>query len=343
MKNKFLLKWDIILWLAALTVMLITSCVFSDNSQKQTGTTAESVTTTLATQITLIPPKTIVTQTPAVITTTLPAQTFASTPTQIPTPIVEQTMLPKVSEQLVQELMRTNGNCQLPCWWGIELGENLQKTGKMFTTLGVGIWRTTISDFGDGGNRGYIKSGYFDPANLSYNVGISMDFYTVGGEIQFINVLAERPLRQYGEEEFVRDWEQYFLSSILQKYGQPQYVYLVPLNIADPSPPDHALTLYYPDLGINVSYAFYGDWTEDGLAEICFDITNVRNIELSLYNPKLADVWGTYLLPPELYTDPDLAELYSAWTWTTQTGMSIDSFYETYKNPENLDCIQVSQ
>ncbi len=347
MKREFFLRQFICFWFVTLVLLIITGCASLVDSQEQVKVIATRSTITPSVTMTAVyqPTTTIpsVPTEPKVLPSPATSPTGLSSPALTPIPALSAEMI-DAREQLIQELMQTNGNCQLPCWWGIELRQNIETAGQRFTDLRMSGWNVMTSDLSDNDNAmGYIHLGYYDLENSFFCVRISLKLYTVGEKIQFIRVFTERPLRKYGEEEFVRDWDQYFLSAMLQKYGKPTHVYLVPLNIAEPSPPDHALILYYPELGINVSYDFHGNWIEDGMAEVCPNITNAKNIELSLYNPEFADVWGTYLSPPEFYTDPELIGLFNAWTWAVQTGTDIDTFYETYRISENLECVQVSQ
>lgn len=346
MKNNLSLSFNH--WLFMFIMIFAVGCASPTVLQEQASTANVKATPEAPIEMPLVTASAVMTSISTPTTTSTHIPTTTSTPLRSTATVTSSPVLPPIptlnrveEAALVQELMATNGGCQLPCWWGIQLGESLKSIGEVFNNVGIGSWHESVSDFGGGGERGYVRSGYYNPDTFGYDVSVTVDFHTVDGVVQFIDVYTERPLRQYGEKVFVRDWEKHFLSSILQKYGKPQYVYFEPLNIADPAPPDHSLGLYYSELGINVSYTFYGIWIGDVEAEVCLALENVRDINLSLYNPELADVWGAYLIPPEFYSDPKLVELFSQWTWEAQTGMDLDTFYETYKNPDNLGCIQV--
>jgi hypothetical protein len=200
-------------------------------------------------------------------------------------------------------------------------------------------WDVTTSDLGDDSPVGYILTGYFDTDASFYYVDVFLNFYTVDNRVQYIQVSSSRPLSYLGVGEFVRDWQPYFLSFILQEYGRPGYVYLTPQDVVDPEQPAFELVLYYPELGLEIAYTLNGTKLTDTQVEICLALENSDHIGLSLYNPDLAETWSPYLTPPELV--PEAAELYRQWTWEVQTGMDLDTFYETYKDPSNLGCIQV--
>lgn len=274
--------------------------------------------------------------TPTVTSTSLPSTvTMTSSPTLTPIPTLNSVE----EEVIVQELMATNGGCQLPCWWGFQLGENLGDIGERFTNLGIGPWRVSVSDFSNDAKRGYIKSGYFDPVISSYDIGISIDFYTITDTVQFIEITVERPLPQYGQEILLRDWERYSLSFILQEYGKPPYVYLVTQNVADSGSPNYILILYYPELGFKFSYQPYETSSNDAQPELCLNLENMQQINLSLYNPEFVDVWIDYLLPPAL--NPGAEDYLDQWAWETQIAIDLDTFYQTYQDPNNFGCVQV--
>ncbi len=346
MKNKYYINPAIRFWLLVLMMIFVNNCAISVNPQEQTESTAtmpiSAIATDQATTATEVTPT-------EVNTLSTPTMTMKASPTKIPvpslTPIptlsIEQEAMLESREQLVQELMQTNGNCQLPCWWGIELEQNIETVGQMFTEHDIPGWNLTNSDIFNDGLLGYINTGYYEFENFFFYIGISLKFYAIDSKVKYIDVLVERPLHQYGEEELVRDWEKYALSSMLQKYGKPSYVYLIPQSVADPGPPNFVLVLYYPDMGFKFSYQPYMGPSNETQTEFCLNLKNVRQINLSLYNPELADIKVNYLLPPEL--NPEAETYFEQLTWEAQTGMDLDMFYEIYKDSNSPECIQVTQ
>lgn len=294
---------------------------------------------------TAIVPHTTITSTitpiPVNIITTIPTET-PILPTITSLPLSTLTPVPTLTfgerEALIQGLMITNGECQLPCWWGIESGDRLGSIGQMFTDFGIPGWNTRTSNLGSSGLMGSIVVGYYDSSNSIFYVDISLNFYTVDKMVQYIRVSSSRPHSDQGQQEFVRDWQQYFLSSILQNYGKPSQVYLRLRSIADPTPtPIYSLSLLYPEKGISITYNLEGIWLGDNQlhAELCLVMANTNPLELSLFNPQYFEEWGDYFPP---YND----ELYIQSTWEARTGMDLDTFYQTYQDPNNLECVQIN-
>ncbi len=287
---------------------------------------------------TLESPTTTVTLAPTNTAQPTPTDTLipvTATPFPIPTPVSTLTL--EERETLVQELMVTNGGCQLPCWWGVEMGDSLENVGEMFVEFGMPGWKVSTSTLGDAGQMGSIVSGYYNLADRVFYIDMSLNFHTVDSRVQYIRVSVSRPHLDEGKDEFVRDWQQYFLSQILQNYGKPSQVYVRLQSIADPSPaPIYSLSLLYLDEGISVTYNLKGVWLDENQlrGELCLEMENVNPLELSLFNPQYVEKWA-YYFPP--YDD----ELYEHMTWESQTGMGMDAFYEFYKDPVNLGCVQV--
>lgn len=344
MKKKVPLKLSICLGFALLMIIFMTSCTTSDRYPAQVETTVTTVTPTASTTLTAIDQTTVtVTLIPTesntpFLSTALPSptQTPVLISPLIPTLSIEQQAMLEARGQLIQELMQNNGNCQLPCWWGVKLGDSLATIEEKFADRGISIQHAP-SGLTNSDEQVYVSLGYYNTITLGDDTSITVDFYAINDVTQFINVLGERPLRQYGQEEFIRDWEKYALDSVLQQYGKPSYVYLIPQNIADPGSPNFVLILYYPDLGFKFSYQLYDTMK----TEFCLALDNMRQIELSLYNPEFADVWANYLLPPVL--NPEAEDYFEQWAWEAQTKTDLDTFYETYKDSANPKCIQVDQ
>lgn len=298
------------------------------------ATTAEMIPSVPpATTATAVPPTNTSTSTqapsPSPTNTPLPP-TLTPTPSRTPTPV--PTLTVEEEGELIQELMATNGGCQLPCWWGIELGDTLVSVSDTFANWGAAPWRVTTS----WPYKGYINLGYYEPNSSFDSVSVFLEFYALDGIVQYIKTSGSHESRQFGEQEFVRDWEKYFLPTFLQTFGRPSLAYLRPGNIADPGPSNYTLLLYYPDLGINVSYNFFGTQLSDGRDEVCFALENVMLLQLSLYNPEFAENWPVAQLL-------GLGSSGEDWLIENQMGIDLDTFYETYQDPDNLGCIQLTR
>lgn len=268
-----------------------------------------------------------------------PTPTSTFTPTPFPptlTPIAAQspTFMPTLTYEeegaLLEELMYTNQGCQLPCWWGINLGDTLPSIGETFMQWGIAPWQVTAS----GDKYGYIDMGYYKQETGFYQPNIFAQFYTIDGTVQYMKISGSHESRLFGEEEFIRDWQKYFLPTFLQTYGKPDLVYLRAGNPMEAGSSDYELLLYYPELGINISYIFRGALLDNGLNQICFALNEVMLIQLYLYNPQSADYWPV----PRLQGLGDENEF---WLIENMLDIDLDTFYQTYQDPSKGGCVEV--
>ncbi|MCL4267796.1 MAG: hypothetical protein KJ069_31810 [Anaerolineae bacterium] len=272
--------------------------------------------------------------------TLTPSPVSTSTPSQTPTTIPVATLTFAERQVLFREFMATNEDCDLPCWWGVELGESLENVNQRFSDLGMPWLVIEESNFVDSDRMGVLNAGYIDEdeTRASYRLRVYTEFHELRNAVDYIYIKIDRPSSMEGQQEFIRDWEQYYLSSFLQRYGKPTQVYFRLRSIADPmDPPQFSVSLLYREKGLAITYHIIGRWLQhqDAQAEFCLDIENVQAIELSLFNPEGFDRWGYQFAP---YHD----ELYEPLTWEAEFGMPLDTFYETYRQPENLNCLVLS-
>lgn len=345
-KSKFFSKIAVSLWFCVLVLISMTGCMVVQESQSED--TSKLLTSTI--MATTIQPALEIEATPSEALSLLPTatpaiiQTIAPTLIPVATLSVEQEALLEASAELAQELMETNGGCQLPCWWGVSLGDSAENAIERFNGVFdekfdndsmYYAFRFKIVD-----EHGIIRLGYHNPEMSIMDVSISIDYHFIDGEVQFIDVSVERPLPQYGEETLIRDWEKYSISSMLQRYGKPQYVYLFPQSIADPGPLNFTLVLYYPELGLTFEYMPHDVSRSETQADLCLGLENMRSISFTFYNPEFVHLHPRYLLPPAL--NPEAEEFFKAMTWEGVSGMDLDTFYEIYRS-ENPECIQITR
>lgn len=334
--NHFFIQW--LAWGSCSLVLatwLLVGCAPSQAQEQGATTTTVAVvletTPAISPTATSMPPTDtpVPSQTPAPTNTPIPP-TLTPTPTQTPTPVPTLTYVQEGA--LLQELMSTNEGCQLPCWWGIHLGDTLTSIGQTFSQWGVGPWDVTTS----GDEKGYIKLGYYNPETGFDEPHVFSQFYAIEGVVQYMKISGNHESRLFGEAEFVRDWERYFLPTILQTYGKPAQAYLLPGNRMEAGPSNYTLLLYYPELGINISYNFWGTQLENGLDKVCFVLEEVMLINLYLYDPQFAGYWPI----PHLL---GLGNEEDTWLIENELGMDLQTFYDTYQDPDNLGCVELSR
>ncbi len=235
-----------------------------------------SATATLAPSPTPTPLATI---TPTSLTTA----TFTSVPkptrTRVSRPTPGPTLTNDEEQTLVLNLLKENGGCRLPCWWGFTPGETAWTTAeRFFLSHGKKIGEYANSQVTVHGVDFYIPN---------HGSQINQDYYTANGDvIDIITVRAVPPVRDeklaYGDAQLAKDWGPYLLPRMLITYGQPSEVFLETFTgTPDGGQPPFSLLLYYPEKGILVRY--YGPAEEEGKTlRVC---PSQADISLWLWSP----------------------------------------------------------
>lgn len=215
---------------------------------------------------TLIVQTTTPSQAVALSTSTLtPHPTASLTPTlKPPTPTAQAVLSAVEAKSLMLDLLQNNGNCVLPCLWGITPGEKAAEALEPFlarfsqgsTTNGDVALR--VNDFDKAGG---VHLSFVDD---KLEVGIALSYYRAGdrvGQLVLSTDATKSAPEQgqvFGDSNFNQLVQYYALPHILSEYGRPTQVLIAPFP-ADPDYPSpewipFSVVLYYPDEGILVEY-----------------------------------------------------------------------------------------
>ena len=315
---------------ALLSLLLLAACAASSPTM-----TPEAVLAPTSTSTTVPPTNTPrSTDTPrSTITTTRRSRGPTSThfPTATPPPVVptperpEPTLTSEEERLYVEKMLETNGECELPCWWGIVPGSNTIEVLRKIKAYGEpfphqdGTVEYGVDSFevltAKGKPGYYVWIGVVDFAGKIISIGIS-------GGIKF----------DTSRDGFVAAWKQYSVDQLLTRYGIPSAVRIQLSPRSEPGASlGYALTLVYDRLGILISYR--GEATDGSKADFiqaCPLLTNVDRIDLKLQLPT-APTRFPLLRPTDPGYDRSLEEA---------TGMSLEDFYNKFKNPTNQDCLE---
>jgi len=230
----------------------------------------------------------------------------------------------------VSEMLRSNGGCRLPCWWGFTPGETPWQTTKtFFASLGKKIeaWRDHDTQ------QHYAV--YFDiPDHHHFHY---QGYHEKDGTLDRIGIHALPPEDEnwryiYGALHFAEDWRAYMLPQILEVYGPPSQVFLgtggAPWRPFD-------LLVFYPEQGFLVEYHGLAEQREGETWRVC---PYKVEITLHLWSPEhrmnLEDVPGVV----DAHKDD---ETWGPYPLEEATGMSIEQFYQTFSQPDNQLCLDV--
>jgi len=190
--------------------------------------------------------KTIFTPTIELTTTSsvLTMTTQTPSPTNLPTLTLIPTLSPAKMDQKVEELIETNGGCNLPCWWGITPGETTWGEAKNFflqynpEILSTRPSRIIINE--------QIRT------NTIYSLILYSSKYPNENGV-VVNVLDEMDIvtiHSLGEAED----NKYTLRNLLSAYGKPSEVFIATYANLPSDILTFYLVLYYPTQHFAASY-----------------------------------------------------------------------------------------
>ncbi|RPI27560.1 MAG: hypothetical protein EHM70_17710 [Chloroflexota bacterium] len=293
----------------------------------RTGITDTPVLTQTPTAVTNMPlpitentPVSTIQATP--VTPTPQQPTVTPTPTQIPILPVE------AAQNRVVELLADNGDCRLPCLWGITPGlNNNQFAEEILVPL------SSISDFvaftPDVGNI------TFDIPIGEMRIHINVDFLITIDVITRLSFQA-RALEYFKNEQdfgsrsvfnsdaFGEHLHLFMLPQILNEYGVPESVYVFTFPEEPPArygSETFQITLLYPDQGILVEYTTQLRVEGENVLG-CFSNAHVE-MELTPIGDR--DLFFEHIVPSwqgVIDHDKPLEEA---------TSMTLEEFYETFR------------
>jgi hypothetical protein len=256
----------------------------------------------------------------------------SSQPTPKPLIIFTPTLSADAAQELLISRLRDNGDCQLPCWWGITPGQT--DLPRAFSILrlfsSIALHETDESDDSD--------DGYFmwRLPQGDFLVDVTVGYDRRGtDEVQELNVSVV--MRSYDPQQLgyfvLEDPQLYFryvpslaLSNVLRTYGPPQSVSL----FGDRGMDRVTLSLLYPSLGIHVEYVA-GQRLQGDNFVMCPD---------KAY-PSL-NLWNTTHAATDRRVMLLITEWEAAWhkPLPEAASLSVDDFVRLFSDGQNTTCLK---
>jgi hypothetical protein len=244
--------------------------------------------------------------------------TLTGTPTQAATrtPTPAPTLPPEEVKAWIEEMLMTNGGCELPCWWGIE-------PGKTTFTEAIRHFNPYASKISSREQDAETSAGIYFFTNTE-GIGLSrfiyIGFHVHNGIIEKIRVMG------------IQDLNEYKLPNILEKFEIPTEIYVwaySPLAVSGDQIQPLRVDLFYPDRGILIIYSAEGE-TKGDVTQGCIDNGPsyfLWNSMLDLSFTQAMQEAGFQLDLPPLPVEQAL-------------GMSPEMFYQRYKGDNKAVCIE---
>jgi hypothetical protein len=232
-----------------------------------------------------------------------------------------------------------NEECDFPCWWGIKPGETSLQASRSFLETFLAISVTNIFDENGGYTRWLVKK---NDMIIDTQVSIISDLETLT-TVEGLWVTTQ-VTRETADGGFEVVWEnplnsQYLqalmLPQILTTYGQPNNV-LIQVNrdwgefelLLDYSSDGFALWFVAPLEGDETTYL--------GCMAKAYS-------DLFFWDPNMGYTWAegvTRISKGDAWEIDALSEVFLP--LEEVTSLTLEEFYQTFKNPENTDCLETS-
>ena len=219
----------------------------------------------------------------------------------------------------LHQWVETNGGCELPCFLGITAGQ----TNWLLA-------HQSLKSFGLGYDENYQRGWLLD---TTHNVKIEMDFTLSAAKIKSVDIrtFAEQ---MEADSYYAQMFQFYLLPSVLTRLRKPSQVWIgidtlgsMRLNNIARGPV-YTLALFYDSLGLMIRY----EWKVEKAGKQ-WKLCPERGSMIALY---VTSPQGS-LSMDEIPLEPSS---YSYFSLEQATGMTIDSFYETFKDVNPQVCLE---
>lgn len=295
-----------------LLVLFISSCVRSSDNVSSTPTSTSIPQTSSTVALTNIP---ITSTTPPVVTPNIPVEDART--------------------RLIA-LLSNNGDCFLPCLWGITPGASTyQDAQSIFVPLSVLSERTSFNPEGGAVSLKYLKDDLILGAFVTFNVDTLSDNHiinNIGLDVRVVEKMNSEYQVVFNSDFFKEHLDYYMLPNILTEYGAPTTVMLSAMAKLPSSgiSGGFKVLLLYPDEGILVNYTMQ----MQVIGENIMGCPVNAHVELDLYPSGHGDSFVDLLEP-------------SGWAQIIQntykpldasTSMSQLDFYQIFSQPTD-ECL----
>lgn len=261
------------------------------------------------------------------------------------------------SKEVALNLLKNNGDCDLPCIWGLTPGITTSvERQKILVSYG----EFSDSDFsmsGSGADLSKNPGGFgIGITNEQTRIFIGLSYYETENLIEILTLVSGAQQDQkyvYGNISYSGLLEYYTLPQLLSNYGVPSnvLVHALPYDVfskADYEP--FSIVVIYSDLGIMAEYISPTEWIGEmvelptpglSVGEIARGCPSQSRIILRTWDVKKN-------IPIKKIASIAAGEGISGTAYDyflpiqDATFMSVDDFYNTFKEPNNEQCIELS-
>jgi hypothetical protein len=245
------------------------------------------------------------------------------TPTATLTSPPLPTLAPTDAQALIIDLLQNNAGCRLPCWWGFTPGITHWEDARRYleTFLKIVDYPSSPMD------KTYNPQVVFPvPESIHPLLYLGFTFFTtneVNGKV--INQILANP----------GDVPAYRLSTILSKYGQPDEIWFQSAaGVSGSKDVPFDMVLFFGNQGFAVQY-----YEEVPLRmPIIGCPQQAKYPRLWLWSAKEGKTYAKLALETNNFGSGEILPTFMP--LEQATGMSVETFYNTFKNESNTTCLE---
>lgn len=249
---------------------------------------------------------------------TVPTSSVTPSLTPLPTLISSPTAIQYSQQEVMnwlKEIMRDNGGCQLPCWWGIEPGQTTWSEAQALL-----FPYASLIDEIEGENKLFTGVFFFAPPP-----DISLSMIYLGFEV-------DEEIVQGILVDGIDEAQSFDLPTLMDRLGQPSSVWVNGYSGSanDFGPRQMSIHIFYAEKGLLAQYEAPSGTEENGILRNCVEF----GPDLDLYqpNPNISyqvaqQKLGLHIQFP--YLPSKIA-----------IGMDTSTFYEQFKAPNQNICFE---
>lgn len=230
----------------------------------------------------------------------------------------EPTLTIDESKMLVRDLLESNGDCRLPCWWGITPGKTTWVEARQLLEK-VSLFMSKPE---------MTKSFSVDlqvqlPYPYTLQKYMEHSYYVENGIVEYIDVFNYDLAPNYS------------LPNLLKSYGQPDEIWIRTFPKAEWGIQHFIIDVFYEELGILAEYS-----TGDPMKEVH---GNIQNCLVTEMDSPFFDLWSPEtqkLSFQEAKKFIDTRSLPEPRPLLEATGTDVKTFYETFQNSETDVCLE---
>ena len=255
----------------------------------------------------------------------------------IPTPTLYPSLDTDSATELVFHLLNDRSNCRLPCWWKIVPTKTTSQDARSFLNSFSSIASTNFTDNDHGSMHLKIPNGEgllnlvieYDGINATINTQVVIISQVVKNENGGYDQIFDDPA-------FAKAAQSFMLVEILKSYGVPKEVLVSTYSLQPLGwPIFFDIQLFYPENGFLIAYGSLMEFSTKGYIKGC---PSKGSISIGLWEPgKYSSIHD---LPKNIRNNFSSFSLSSYRQIDEATDMSIQDFYNVFKNDDGTMCLE---